>query len=155
MEIVVTSIKRNPGDERIGTREPVSGDCSLPESGRRADQCDAAADAGLKLIDWEMAGIGDPLQDVSWWYWIDYVNSVGFGLERLGGLPSLAEIYEQWHLLTGLPIDHAKFYDLFSVVRYAIVLEKKFLALEKAGLDRIDNFAVPFVEQQLRVCQSA
>ena len=107
------------------------------------------------VIDWEMAGIGDPLQDVSWWYWIDYVNCVGFGLERLGGLPTLAEMYEQWHVLTGLPTHHCDYYDLFSVVRYGIILESKLAAMEKAGLGTIDNFCLPFVEQQLKVCRSA
>jgi aminoglycoside phosphotransferase (APT) family kinase protein len=106
------------------------------------------------VIDWEMAGIGDPLQDVSWWYWVDYVNCVGFGLERLGGLPTLAEMYEQWHALTGLPAHHSHYYDLFSVVRYGIILENKLAAMEKAGLGTIDNFCLPFVEQQLKVCQS-
>ncbi len=107
------------------------------------------------VIDWEMACVGDPLQDVSWWYWIDYVNSVGFGLERMGGLPSLEDIYERWHALTGLPIDHANYYDLFSVVRFAIILENKFSAMERAGMGRIENFCLPFVEPQLEKCLSA
>jgi aminoglycoside phosphotransferase (APT) family kinase protein len=106
------------------------------------------------VIDWEMAGIGDPVQDVSWWYWIDYVNSVGLGVERLGGLPSLDEIYTQWHELTGLPIDHTDYYDLFSVVRYAIILDTKFAAMEEAGMGRIDNFSLPFVQQQLKKCEA-
>lgn len=107
------------------------------------------------VIDWEMASIADPLLDVSWWYWIDYVNCVGLGVERLGGLPSLAEIYAQWHSITGLPTQNSDYYDLFSVVRYAIVLGKKLTAMEKAGLGTIGNFCVPFVEQQLKKCQSA
>ncbi len=105
------------------------------------------------VIDWEMAVIANPLQDVSWWYWIDYVNSVGFGVERLGGLPALSEIYDQWHLQTGLPIDDSDYYDLFALVRYAIILECKFYAMEKAGLGTIENFSVPFVDQQLKVCE--
>lgn len=79
------------------------------------------------VIDWEMASLCDPLMDVSWWYWIDYVNSVGLGVERLGGLPDRSELYQQWHELTGLPIDKSTYYDLFNTVRYAIILEKKFL----------------------------
>ncbi len=101
------------------------------------------------VIDWEMAGIGDPVQDVSWWYWIDYINCLGLGVPRLGGLPSLEEVYQQWHELTGLPILHSDYYDLFTVVRFAIILEKKFFSLEKAGIGIIDNYAIPFVEQQL------
>lgn len=107
------------------------------------------------VIDWEMASIGDPLQDVAWWFWIDYVNSVGLGLERLSGLPSLEEHYAQWHELTGLPTDHSAYYDLFCVVRYAIILEKKFVAMEKARLGTIENFCTPIVEERLAVCRES
>ncbi len=34
------------------------------------------------VIDWEMASIADPLLDVSWWYWVDYINCVGLGNDR-------------------------------------------------------------------------
>lgn len=112
-------------------------------------------EAPAAVIDWEMAHISDPVQEVSWWYWIDYVNSVGFGLERLSGLPSLEEMYAQWHAITGLPLHYTDFYDLFTVVRYAIILEKKFVALENAGVGIIENFAVPFVEAQLAKCKTA
>ena len=101
------------------------------------------------ILDWEMAGIGNPLQDVSWWYWVDFINSVGLGVERLTGLPSLDEIYGQWHELTGLPTDNTAYFDLFSVVRYAVILENKFVSMEQAGMGSIDNFVVPYVEQQL------
>ncbi len=107
------------------------------------------------VIDWEMASMADPLQEVAWWFWIDYINCVGFGIERQGGLPTLEQVYDQWGELTGLPTDNAAYFDLFAVVRYAIVLEKKFLAMQQAGLDRIDNFATPFVEQQLAVCKKS
>ncbi|MGI9285210.1 MAG: phosphotransferase, partial [Pseudomonadales bacterium] len=101
------------------------------------------------VIDWEMANIGDPVQEISWWYWVDYVNSVGLGVKRLGGLPSLRELYENWHAITGLPTEHSDYYDLFSLVRYGIILENKFVAMENAGARIIDNFCVPIVEQQL------
>ncbi len=107
------------------------------------------------IIDWEMASMGDPVSDVSWWYWVDYCNSVGLGVERPGGLPSLEEIYQQWHQLTGLPLDNADYYDLFSVVRYAIILEKKFSAMQAAGQGVIDNFAATFLPELLEKCKSA
>ncbi len=104
------------------------------------------------VIDWEMAGIANPLLDVSWWYWVDYVNCVGLGLDRLGGLPALHELYARWQSLTGLPVEQTEYFDLFSVTRYAIILERKFLAMEKAGLSRVDNYAVPIVDQLLGRC---
>jgi aminoglycoside phosphotransferase (APT) family kinase protein len=104
----------------------------------------------VAVIDWEMASIGDPVQDVSWWYWIDYTLSIGLGLERLGGLPSLEDIYAQWHSITGLSLEHADYYDLFNITRFAVVIEKKYVAMEKAGSGPPStNFVVTFVEQQL------
>ncbi|CAA0119775.1 Putative aminoglycoside phosphotransferase [Halioglobus japonicus] len=101
------------------------------------------------VIDWEMVNIGDPVQEVSWWYWIDYVNSVGLGVERLEGLPSLRELYDSWHAITGFSTEHSDYYDLFALVRYGIILEKKLVAMESAGLGTIGNFCVPIAEQQL------
>ena len=106
------------------------------------------------VIDWEMATLSDPLQDVSWWYWIDYINSVGLGAERLGGLPARAEIYEQWLQLTGLPVDNHDYFDLFSVLRYSIILERKFAAMRAAGMGDIDNFAMAFLPDLLANCQN-
>lgn len=107
----------------------------------------------VALIDWEMANKGDPLQDVSWWFWIDHVNSVGLGVDMLGGLPPLQEVYQQWHAITGLPIDNSDYYDLFSLVRYGIILDRKFDALEAAGMGRIDNFSLPFMKRQFAICK--
>lgn len=111
--------------------------------------------APAAVIDWEMASLGDPLMDVAWWYWIDYVNSVGLGVEPISGLPQRADMYQQWHELTGLPIENSDYYDLFAVTRYAIILEKKFVAMKAAGLGEIPNFAMPFVVQMLEACKAA
>jgi aminoglycoside phosphotransferase (APT) family kinase protein len=111
--------------------------------------------APVAVIDWEMASIGDPVMDVSWWYWIDYINSVGLGVERLGGLPSLEDIYAQWHTITGLPLAHTDYYDMFNITRYAVILERKFQSLEQAGMGSIDNFVLPFLEAQLAKCRQA
>lgn len=109
--------------------------------------------APVAVIDWEMANLGDPLQDVSWWFWIDYINSVGLGLERLGGVPALEDIYQQWHQLTGLPIDNRDYYDLFTVQRYAVILERKFAAMAAAGMGKVDNFAAAYLPELLQKCR--
>jgi aminoglycoside phosphotransferase (APT) family kinase protein len=89
--------------------------------------------------------------DVSWWYWVDYVNSVGLGVERLTGLPERTELYRQWQELTGLPTDDSPYYDLFNVVRYAIILEKKFLeAGLAADMGGEKSFASAFVAPLLQ-----
>lgn len=106
----------------------------------------------VAILDWEMASIGDPVQDVSWWYWVDCINSVGLGVPRLGGLPSLGEIYEQWHRLTGLPLGDTDYHDLFSVVRFSIIMERKLASMAEAGMEAIPNYTLPFVEERLKVC---
>jgi aminoglycoside phosphotransferase (APT) family kinase protein len=87
--------------------------------------------------------------DVSWWYWIDNILSVGLGLERLGGLPSKEDIYAQWHSITGLSLEHADYYDLLNITRFAVILERKYVAMARAGSAPSANFVVTFVEQQL------
>lgn len=105
--------------------------------------------APAAVIDWEMASISDPMLDVSWWYWIDNILSVGLGLERLGGLPSMEDIYAQWQSTTGLSLEHADYYDLFNITRFAVILEKKYVAMGRDSSEPTANFVVTFVEQQL------
>ncbi len=110
--------------------------------------------APAAVIDWEMASLGDPLMDAAWWYWVDHINSVGLGVEPVSGLPQRADMYPQWHELTGLPIDNSSYYDLFAAMRYGIILEKKLIGMKAAGLGVIPNFSVPFVAQMLEECKA-
>ena len=105
----------------------------------------------VAIIDWEMANIGDPLSDLAWWVWIDHCNSVGLGAEKIPGLPEATEIYADWQRQTGRSLDNIAYFELFTVVRYAIILELKFIAMKKANPDAgtIPNFVVPFIADLL------
>ncbi len=107
--------------------------------------------APVAVIDWEMANLGDPLSDLAWFVWIDRCNSVGLGTEAIEGVPEPSELYEQWHQQSGRPIDHVAYFELFTVVRYTIILELKFVAMRAANPDmgEIANFAVPFLPDLL------
>jgi aminoglycoside phosphotransferase (APT) family kinase protein len=101
----------------------------------------------VAIIDWEMANISDPRTDLAWWIWVDRCNSEGLGLQRLAGLPTPEEAYAQWHELTGRSIDGIAWFELFAVVRYAFILELKFIAMREANseLGNIPNFVVQFI----------
>jgi len=101
----------------------------------------------VAILDWEMANISDPRTDLAWWIWIDRCNSEGLGLERLAGLPAPMDVYERWHEITGRSIDEIAWFELFAVVRYAIILELKFIAMREANseLGNIPNFTVQFI----------
>ena len=99
------------------------------------------------ILDWEMANISDPRTDLAWWFWIDRCNSEGLGLERLAGLPSAQQVFEQWHAHTGRSINGIAGFELFAVVRYAFILELKFIAMREANseLGNIPNFTIQFI----------
>jgi aminoglycoside phosphotransferase (APT) family kinase protein len=101
----------------------------------------------IAILDWEMANISDPRTDLAWWIWIDRCNSEGLGLERLAGLPKPEDVYREWQALTGRSIEGIAWFELFAVVRYAIILDLKFMAFKEADseLGEIPNFVVPFI----------
>jgi len=101
----------------------------------------------VAILDWEMANISDPRTDLAWWIWIDRCNSEGLGLERLAGLPDPEDVYQRWHELTGRSIDGMAWFELFAVVRYAFILELKFIAMRQVNseLGNIPNFTVQFI----------
>lgn len=101
----------------------------------------------VAVLDWEMANVSDPRTDLAWWIWIDRCNSEGLGLDRLPGLPEPAAAFEAWSRLTGRDLDGMAWFELFAVVRYAVILELKFIAMREANPDfpPIANFAVPFI----------
>jgi aminoglycoside phosphotransferase (APT) family kinase protein len=103
--------------------------------------------APVAMLDWEMANVSDPMTDLAWWVWIDKCNSEGLGVPRLGGLPEPQEIYARWHELTGRSIANVGWFELFAVVRYAIILERKFSAMREINPEMgiPPNFAANFI----------
>jgi aminoglycoside phosphotransferase (APT) family kinase protein len=103
-----------------------------------------------------MANISDPLTDLAWWVWIDKCNSEGLGVERLGGLPTPAEIYADWRERTGRSIRNMAWFELFAVVRYAVILELKFRAFREMnpGMGIPPNFAAQFIPELMKSAKS-
>ena len=101
----------------------------------------------VAMLDWEMANLSDPLTDLAWWMWIDKCNSEGLGVPRLGGLPALGDVYAEWQKRTGRSVDRIAWFELFAVVRYAIILERKFTAMRALNpdMDVPTNFPAQFI----------
>ena len=76
----------------------------------------------VAVLDWEMAVVGDPEQDLAWWLFFDRHHSEGCGAERLPGLPSRDESirrYEEW---TGRPVRNLAYYEIFAAYRFAAIM---------------------------------
>ena len=110
----------------------------------------------VAIIDWEMANISDPLTDLAWWIWIDKCNSEGLGVERLAGLPAPADVYARWQAATGRSVRNIAWYELFAVVRYAVILELKFRAFrdQNPGMEIPPNFAAKFIPELMEAART-
>jgi aminoglycoside phosphotransferase (APT) family kinase protein len=84
----------------------------------------------LAVVDWEMAGIGDPLVDLAWTL---IFHPGPEGVMRLGtskepsfaqdGLPGRSRLAERYATASGRDITHLRWYDVFARWKLAIVLE--------------------------------
>lgn len=76
------------------------------------------------VIDWEMACLGNPLQDLAWFMMLDCCFSEGLGIARLEGMPSYAATAQRWVELTGLSIEHLRYYEIFALVRFSTIMAR-------------------------------
>ncbi len=110
----------------------------------------------VAIIDWEMANVSDPLTDLAWWVWVDKCNSEGLGFDRLSGLPTPEEIYAHWQELTGRSLHNLPWFELFAVVRYAMIIELKFRAMnaENPDFQIPENFAAQYIPELMEVVRA-
>lgn len=85
------------------------------------------------VLDWEMVTAGDPVQDLAWYLLIDRHHHEGFGVARLGGLPSREESVARWEAESGRSAEHLAWYELLGAARYAAVVTRVLLLLESSG----------------------
>jgi aminoglycoside phosphotransferase (APT) family kinase protein len=72
------------------------------------------------ILDWEMAHLGDPLEDVAWaccrpWRWL--------GTEDVGGLMSRADFYRMYEEASGMKVDDdsVRFWEVLANVKLAAI----------------------------------
>lgn len=74
------------------------------------------------VLDWEMVHVGDPIQDLGWFTWMDHTLSIGMDQPRLPGLPSVAETAARWEEATGRSARHHRWAEIQAGVGFAIVM---------------------------------
>ncbi len=93
------------------------------------------------VLDWEMVTIGNPLQDVAWWNYLDRFFSEGLNCPRLEGIPSHADTVALWETETGLSGADYHYYEVYAGLRYAVIMSRIMVATGQT--DQVaDNFAV-------------
>jgi aminoglycoside phosphotransferase (APT) family kinase protein len=98
------------------------------------------------ILDWEMAHLGDPMEDIGWvcmrpWRWL--------GNELIGGLMERAEFYRMYEELGGFPIDEqaVRFYEVLGNIKLAAI----FITGARSFLDgRTKNPMMAFLGRNVR-----
>jgi len=115
---------------RPGRREPRAlcwGDSRIGNMIFRDARCAA-------VLDWEMATIANPLQDLAWWLFFDRHHSEGCDAPRLPGFPGRDETIERWSRSTGFSANDLEYYEVFAAFRFAVIMIRVGQHLVAAGV---------------------
>jgi aminoglycoside phosphotransferase (APT) family kinase protein len=74
------------------------------------------------VLDWEMVALGNPLQDLAWWLFLDRYQSEGYGVAPLPGFPGRDATVARWEELTGRTADHLDWYERWAAFRFGVVM---------------------------------
>lgn len=102
------------------------GDARMPNLMFRDDRV-------VAVLDWEMAFLGDPESDLLWWTFLDWANNEGYGAPHLDGVPGRDETLERYAELTGHPVEHPHWHEVFAAFRYGAVMARVATRLEAIG----------------------
>ena len=80
------------------------------------------------VLDWEMAVLGNPVQDIAWFNYLDATFAEGLGMPRLEGLPTYEQTIAQWEEASGFSARDYDYYQIFAGMRYGIILSRIMLA---------------------------
>lgn len=86
------------------------------------------------VLDWEMVHVGDPVQDLGWFTWLDHTLSAGLDQPRLPGLPSVPETLERWEAATGRSAAHHRWAEILAGVGFAVVMVRLTALLKDSEL---------------------
>jgi aminoglycoside phosphotransferase (APT) family kinase protein len=76
------------------------------------------------VLDWEMATLGQPEEDLAWFMFLDRHHSEGVGVERLAGFPGQDETIAHYEQLTGRAMRDMAYYEMLSAAKFAVVMAR-------------------------------
>jgi aminoglycoside phosphotransferase (APT) family kinase protein len=105
-------------------------------------------DGVAAVLDWEMAVLGNPVQDLAWFNQLDATFAEGLGLPRLPGLPDYAQTIAQWEEISGYSARDYNYYRVFAGLRFGLLLSRIMLATGQQQ-EVQGNFACQLLQRQL------
>lgn len=107
-------------------------------------------DGVAAVLDWEMAVLGNPVQDLAWFNYLDSTFAEGLGMPRLEGLPTYEDTITRWEEASGFQAQDYGYYQVFAGVRYALIISRIMLATGQLN-EVQDNFACQLLQKHLNV----
>jgi aminoglycoside phosphotransferase (APT) family kinase protein len=87
----------------------------------------------VAVLDWEMCGVGDPLQDLGYWLFADWALSLGSGYQRVGGFPSWEDTAAHWSEATGRSVAALDWYIRFGGLKFTVIMLRMGRLLAEIG----------------------
>ncbi|MBN2079654.1 MAG: phosphotransferase [Spirochaetes bacterium] len=94
------------------------------------------------VLDWEMAFLGDAEADLAWFIFIDSYLAEEYRLPRLEGLPGPDETVRRYEEMTGRPVRHGRYNEIFAAMRFGMILISVVKKLMRLGMHNYGDMIV-------------
>lgn len=74
------------------------------------------------VLDWEMVRLGNPVDDLAWWFTLDNALSDGLLQPKLEGMPSRQELIDLWEKESACSAEQLPYYELFGALKFGIIM---------------------------------
>lgn len=115
-------------------RPPEPGGESLLWGDARLGNLIFAGTRPVAVLDWEMVDIGRPETDLAWFLYLDRFLSEGIGAPRLAGLPSRDETVARYELISGRPVEHLDYFEVYAAFRFCVLTARVARLLGESGI---------------------
>ncbi|MFD0856369.1 phosphotransferase, partial [Actinomadura adrarensis] len=93
------------------------------------------------VLDWEMAVLGAPEEDLAWFMFIDKHHSQGMEVPRLAGFPSYEATVARYEELLGRPMRNLEYYEILSGFKFAVIMARIGQAMiDFDWIDQVNTF---------------
>ncbi|MDX6217561.1 MAG: hypothetical protein QOG99_3145 [Frankiales bacterium] len=93
----------------------------------------------LAVVDWEMACLGSPSQDLAWAWFLDRHHSEGMGVGRLPGFPSKEATIARFEARSGRSAKAFDYYEVFAGFRFCVIMGRLAVIFKDWGLLESDG----------------
>jgi aminoglycoside phosphotransferase (APT) family kinase protein len=76
------------------------------------------------VLDWEVAVLGQPEEDLAWFLFLDRHHSEGMDVPRLRGFPPPEETVARYEELLGRPMREMAYYEVLSGFKFTVIMSR-------------------------------